>query len=308
MQRLDFSLSDNPEGTEEFCKLLNRSALSICYGLPISLRTEAVLFLYKHSQNSITEGFNFLRKYYSPSYSILYWINESAHGLPWENPWLTLLLESHSSALLLHSIDDHLTDGSLRANHIILQLRTEAWTRYAQSSKLFGREVHDGVLIADEFIDRYFKSIVNLGITESLEAHLSRFRSQMGIWSLQPYLLARSFFSKDQAELVRRMYEFFGVAWRLLDDYQDLNEDLENEDISSMIYFLPEYKRQDWKRNKKREILGLLEEIHLEDQIADLINSYLNEASKLAEDLHLPKYANSLLSLKIKEQAVSELT
>lgn len=104
------------------------------------------------------------------------------------------------------------------------------------------------------------------------------------------------------------MYEFFGIAWRLLDDYQDLNEDLENEDISSMIYFLPEDKRQDWKRSKKRETLGLLQEIQLERQIGDLINSYLNEASKLAEDLHLPKYSNSLLSLKITEPAVRELT
>ncbi|WP_210410850.1 hypothetical protein [Leptospira sarikeiensis] len=303
MQRLDFGLSDTTDESEEFCKLLNRSALSLCYGLPVSLRTEAVLFLYKYSHNGITESFNFLRKYHSPSYSILYWINESAHALPWENPWLTLLLESHSSALLLHSLDDHLSDGSLKANHTVLQLRTEAWNRYAQSSKLFGKEVHDGVLIAEDFIDKYFKAIVDTGISESLETHLSRFRSQMAIWSLQPYLLARSFFSKDQAGLVLKMYESFGIAWRLLDDYQDLSEDLANGHISSLVYFLPEEKRADWASDKKEEILGHFREIRLGRQISDLVNSYLSESARIADDLHLSKYSDSLLALKVVEHS-----
>ncbi|WP_210410048.1 hypothetical protein [Leptospira langatensis] len=301
MQRLEFGSKDSSDEEKDFCKLLNRSTLSLCYGLPTSLRTEAVLFLYKYSESSLIGGFDFLRRYYGPSYSILYWINESAQALPWEDSWLTLLLESHSCALLLHSLDDHLSDGSLKANHTILQLRTEAWTRYAQASKLFGKEIHGGVSILDEFIDRYFKTINDSSLLENLEAHLTRFRSQMATWSLQPYLLSRSYFSKDQAEVVLKMYESFGISWRLLDDYQDLQEDLENEEISSMTYFLPEGKRSEWGSEKKEEIIRFFQDIQLEKQVSDLVNSYLSDSARMADELHLTEYSESLKSLMISE-------
>ncbi|WP_210413012.1 hypothetical protein [Leptospira semungkisensis] len=303
MQRLEFGSKDPSEEEKDFCKLLNRSTLSLCYGLPVSLRTEAVLFLYKYSESSLIGGFDFLRRYYGPSYSILYWINESAQALPWEDSWLTLLLESHSCALLLHSLDDHLADGSIKANHTILQLRTEAWSRYAQSSKLFGKEIHGGVSISEEFVDKYFKTISDSSLLENLDAHLNRFRSQMATWSLQPYLLARSYFSRDQAELVLKMYESFGISWRLLDDYQDLNDDLENEELSSMVYFLPEEKRSEWGKEKKEEILHFFKEIQLEKQVSDLVNSYLSDSARMADELHLEKYSESLKSLRISEHS-----
>ncbi len=303
MQILNFGNIDTLKEEEDFSKLLNRSALSLCYGLPPSLRAETALFLYKYSESRLSDGFGFLKRYHRPSYSILYWINESAQALPWENPWLSLLVESHTYALLLHSLDDHLSDGSLRTTHTLLQLRTEAWTRYAQSVKLFGKEVHDGVLIADEFVDRYFRTINDSSMMESLGDHLGRFRSQMATWSLQPYLLARSFLSKDQAESVLKMYESFGISWRLLDDYQDLSEDLDNQVVSSMIYFLPEERRSDWGPDKKEEIIDYLMECQLEKQVSDLVNSYLSDAAKIADDLHLIRYSESLLALKISEMS-----
>ncbi|TGL44063.1 hypothetical protein EHQ61_19595 [Leptospira wolffii] len=301
MRNLDFGIIETSGEEKDFCKLLNRSTISLCYGLPASLRTEAVLFLYKYSESRLSEGFDFLRRYYSPCYSILYWINETAQSLPWDNPWLALLVESHASALLLHSLDDHLSDGSLRTTHTLLQLRTEAWSRYAQSSKLFAKEVHDGVLIAEEFVDRYFRTINDRSVLENLDEHLNRFRSQMATWSLQPYLLSRSFLSKDQAESVLKMYESFGISWRLLDDYQDLGEDLENSEKSSMIYFLPEEKREEWGPEKKAETLEYFRENHLNKHVSGLVNSYLESAAKIAQDLHLINYANSIRSLRIEE-------
>ncbi|EQA38242.1 hypothetical protein LEP1GSC047_0066 [Leptospira inadai serovar Lyme str. 10] len=299
MLKLEFGKYEASMEEESFHKLFNGAILNLCNELPASLRTETLRFLKEYSGCAISNNFDFFNKYNGPCYTIIYWINERAHNLSWDDPWLTLLIQSHSSALLLYSLDDHLVDKSLRTSGTLLQLRTQAWEKYSQAGRLFDKEIHKASLVREEFIDKYFRSIRDNGFADTLEDYLTRFRSQMAIWSLQPYLLARSFLSRAQAESVLKMYESFGIAWRLLEDYRDLGKDIESGSVSSMIYFLPEKVQLDWGKRARVEIFALFEESNLDQKVSDLTNSYLNEAAQMAAKLHLKEYAHCLSSMRL---------
>ncbi|TGK08596.1 hypothetical protein EHO60_14670 [Leptospira fletcheri] len=299
MRRLDFGNFEESREEAEFHKLLNEAVLNLCYELPPAIRSETLHFLYKYSDSTTDSGFDYFKKYYSPCYTILYWINENAQSLDWDDPLLELLIQSHSSALLLYSLDDHLVDQSLKTTHSLLQLRTQTWERYSQAGRLFAKEIHGGISVRDDFVDRYFNSVRDDSYMETLEAYLDRFRLRMATCSLQPYLLARSFMTREQAESVLKMYEAFGIAWRLLNDYQDLEKDLENDTFSSMTYFLSNADAMDWGSRGRSRILSCFENFGLEFKISDRINSYLKEAARIASELFLDHYANCLLSMRI---------
>ena len=113
---------------EAFRGELNREVLSLCDCLPQSMRTEAALFLMRYLQASFRDGLNFVNYFYSPAWSIIFWLHRTCPDN--RKPDLKYNKDAktgHTMAMFLHAFDDHLTDGQLPVTHLALLIRSQSW-------------------------------------------------------------------------------------------------------------------------------------------------------------------------------------
>ncbi|PJZ69087.1 hypothetical protein CH373_17600 [Leptospira perolatii] len=284
------------EDEQALLRKMNDALLNACRLMPSSFRSEAVLFLYQYSGSPIGEELNYFKEYYPPSFTILARLMEK-NTKSQNDQYSGHLIEAHSMALLLHSLDDHLVDQSLILTHLLLQFRTVIWLKYQDSLNYLVQILSDGKKIVERVIDDYFRSIQETRRLNSLDSYLDRFRKQMGTWSLQPYLLALELEGIDFANKLLLMYESFGIAWRLADDYQDLEEDLDRGDISSMIYFLPNELRADWNSENRKEIANIFRISNSGQKAREKVKENVLQAISIATELNLDTYADSLKRL-----------
>ena len=124
--KIDFGSVDLSGREKEFYKEFNSEIISLCDSLPESIQTDALLFFMKYSGLSIGHKLDFFKNYYVPSWSIIYWLIHS------ERPNRRLTQEdiknaktAHSMAMILHSLDDHISDKEIPASHLTLLLRSQ---------------------------------------------------------------------------------------------------------------------------------------------------------------------------------------
>jgi hypothetical protein len=243
------------EEEKTFGQMLSDEILYLCKSLPDSTRTDAVLFFLEHYNVSFSEPINFLKYYYTPAWSVLYWINKSA---PPEKKIgsgdLKNLITVHAMAMLLHVLDDHLTDAQIPVNHLSLLIRSQAWRLMLSAGETLYQQVEQGKQIFRTYLNDYYSGIRSQIVIKSLDQYCDLFKKQMGISLTAPVLLTK-LVSDDHLLLdtVISAYTSFGVAWRLLDDIQDIKNDI-IESIPSAVYFcLPDEDRKRVRENKKQK-------------------------------------------------------
>jgi hypothetical protein len=246
--RLDFGPVNLSEEEKEFSRDLNREILLLCKSLPESVQTEAVLFLLRYLRVSLEEGANFVRYFYAPAWSIVYWLMKSIPGK--RRLDLTDLEHAktgHTMAMFLHAIDDHLTDQEVPVTHLTLLLRSQSWMIMSKAFEKLSGRVEKGTAIVRDFINDYYSSIGKSDGIESLDSYCDYFRKQMATALIVPILLARRIDAREGfATSIQEIYSSFGIAWRLLDDLQDLEKDMKRGVHSSPYVCLPEEVRKLW--------------------------------------------------------------
>jgi hypothetical protein len=159
-------------------------------------------------------------------------------------------------------------------------------------------------------------SSTNRDATNDLDGFCMIFRRQMATALVVPVLMAKKI---DAAESfvspIREAYSSFGIAWRLLDDLQDMEKDMTEGVHSSLYVCLPAEMRKTWDQVKKkatgrngdpaRSVLNYILMNGIIETIRSRICSELESAVSLAGDCHLQGFAEELHSLleplKIRE-------
>jgi hypothetical protein len=282
------------EGT--FYQRFSNEILSLCRSLPESVQTDSMLFLMQYSGVNLGDELDFFANYYSPIWSILYWLchNNTLTGKQLKKGDVTNAVVAQSMAMFLHSLDDHLTDNQLSVSPLNLLLRSQAWTTMNRAFCKLAEGVPTGERTVRSFIDDYYSSIHDSKGLKSLDSYCDRFRRQMGIGMVVPILLSMkmtgiSDFTKD----IETAYGSFGIAWRLLDDIRDISRDIEKGSQSAIYLCLPERVRIHWKNNIFRNraaakattniILIHILEHSLIDKIKERICAELEKAASIVE-------------------------
>ncbi len=306
---IDFGGVNLSREEEAFRGELNREMLSLCKCLPKSVRTEATLFLVKYLQASFNDGLNFVNYFYAPAWSILFWLQQSCTDNRKLGPRCVKDAKTgHAMAMFLHAIDDHLTDGQLPVTHLALLMRSQSWMIMSDAFERLAKGVEKGRAIVCDLIDDYYSSIGKSDGAESLESYCKLFRKQMATWLIAPVLMAKRMSANEKfACSVRAVYSSFGIAWRLLDDLQDIEKDMMKGIHSSVYTCLPGEHRKRWDRVKEEralrnggcagQILNYLLTSGVIDQIRQRICRELESAASIASSCSMSGLAGELCCL-----------
>ncbi len=306
--KIDFGTVNLSKEEEKFRGDLNREMLSLCQHLPKSMRTEAVLFLMEYLHTSFIGCVNFVDYFYSPAWSILFWLYQFS---PEKRKLYSKIKDAkagHAMAMFLHALDDHLTDGQLPVTHMTLLMRSQSWMIMNQAFKKLARGVDQGPEIVSDLIDDYYSSISKSDGGESLDSYCEFFRKQMATWLIAPILMARRISADDEFHRsIQAAYHSFGIAWRLLDDLQDIKKDMMRGFHSSIYVCLNKDLREWWdedteeKKNRNGEyvqtVLGYVLEEGVFDIIKDRVCSELESAASIADSCGMSGFADELRCL-----------
>ena len=242
---------------------MNQEMMGLLRSLPASVHTDAVILLMEHFRTPFFPEFNYFRNYHAPAWSILYWLERMGPGRDAAAVKVNRhAMQAHAMALFLHPLDDHLNDGQLPATHLHLLLRSQAWLRMNTALERLAAGVADGALIVRGFIDDYYASIGSPPVVATLEAYCAHFRNQMATWMTVPILMAvQKACDAGFTDALQKAYGSFGIAWRLMDDLQDMETDLANGSHSAIYCCLPDNIRQLWDQPIGLENRGRLAKI-----------------------------------------------
>jgi hypothetical protein len=306
---IDFGSIDISPEEEEFCSDLNREIILLCKSLPESAQTDALLFLMNYSRISFGEDLDFFKHYYAPVWSVLYWlIRRSQEGEGLEQIEMRNAKTAHSMAMFLHSLDDHLNDNQLPASHMALLLRSQSWMIMRQALSSLADKVDGGEEIVQSFIGDYYSGICGSTKIDSLGNYCDLFRKLMAMGLIVPALITRKISSDEGfTDAVLKAYGSFGIAWRLLDDLQDIREDMAKGVYSSVYVCLPEKLRdswngdgeekKDWNGGYSRLVLSYVRENGVIDRIRDRIYSELEFAVSTANRCRMSGLAGEFRAL-----------
>ena len=307
--RFDFGKVNLSLEEEEFRGEFNHEMISFCARLPRSVRTEAALFLVKYLRTSFRDGLNFVNYFYAPAWSVLFWLHRYGTSNRKLDPkYMEAAKAGHAMAMFLHAFDDHLTDGQLATTHLALLIRSQSWMVMNGAFERIARGVKEGPAIVRDCVDDYYSSIGTASEMESLDGYCSLFRKQMATWLIVPILMARKIDDNDEfARSIQETYCSFGIAWRLLDDVQDIEKDMTEGTHSSVYTCLPVEIRKEWDRVKKEKavkgvgsnghVLNYIVTNGVIDMVKQRICSELESAASRADSCGIAGFADELRCL-----------
>lgn len=254
----------NPtEAVAAFGHDMNREMMALLRSLPAALHADAVVFFMQHFRTSFFPAFNYFRNYHTPSWSIIYWLDRMGYGRCGLSPEDRLHARTaHAMALFLHPLDDHLADGQLSATHLHVLLRSQAWLRMSAALDRLAFGVKGGAEIVTGLLNEYYASIGIPPERETLDGYCHHFRKQMATGMIVPALLmAKMKCESAFREKLKTAYGAFGIAWRLLDDLQDLNVDMQTGSHSAIYFCLSPGIKELWDQTPQGEDTGHCEKI-----------------------------------------------
>ncbi len=242
---------------------------------------------------SILEGYcggsdDFFRLFYQPVWSFLHWF---------DNRVSSDAVRAHTLALFLHLWDDHLADGQLAKNALRQRIQQIGWRHFERNTCSFLQQT-SGVkpTLFDRHVARYKKSISTPCPKNRLSSYCDHFRKQIATWTLIPYAVGHGEGGKNAGRDLSRIIELFSTAWRLVDDWEDIDEDIVAGSHSSVYLLLDQEGRSAWDScsvnnagEKKLDDQSWLQVMQhagrcgVEDQLAAAIGQNLDDAAACAD-------------------------
>jgi hypothetical protein len=307
---IDFGTIILTRKMKELHQILNREMIDLCKCLPESVQDRALQFLMEYNRISPGEPLNFFKKYYLPAWSVIYHLLSEKNQKDINEDLLTAL-RGQALAMFLHSFDDHLNDGDIPASHLTLLLRSAAWVRFNGCIEYFSAEKPETENIAKDLIGDYYAGMLSEGRVDDLDGYCSLFKKQMATGLVMPVCIAKSLAIDDSVtELVRKSYEAFCVAWRLLDDINDIEEDILDGRRAAPYCALPADQRALWDIKNKKERLEKITTILIKEEIPQKIirriKSEMTGAEAYARRAGLPALADEYSCLRRPVESVLE--
>jgi len=194
--------------------------------LPAAMRQEARTMVEAYSGRA---G-EFYRLYYQPVWSFLHWLDAPDEART-----------AQALGLFLHLWDDHLCDGQLATTQLTLQVRTDAWMAYLDHARRLAHQMGADPSWVDAHAATYLPEPI-----ADVDAFCMRFERQIAIWTLVPRLLGPALGGMDAGDDLANVLRAFSNAWRLVDDIQDVEEDVQAGVASAVWHTLNAEGRVAW--------------------------------------------------------------
>jgi hypothetical protein len=213
---IDFGKPGPLPAIDALADRLNAEIMALTAGLPDPLCNEAAAVL-----NGYAAGRRFIDLFYRPVWSFLHWMPP-----PSDAGLLEQACRVQAMSLFLHLWDDHLSDGQLAPDLLRLHLRSLAWQRFRDGAEILRTHAHLPAQAFDSLVAGYLSAVHRPGLVDTLGAHAERMVAQVGIWRVVPLLYGHVAAGPAGGAGLTRIVERFSVAWRLMDDVQDVASDI----------------------------------------------------------------------------------
>ena len=309
-ETMDFGKITLSQRERNFYRRFNQGMVSFCRSLPASTQTDSIHFLMQYAGIPPGGELDFFARYYPPTWSILYWLSRD------RTLWTRRLkkrdvskaITAQTLAMFLHSLDDHLSDKQLSVSPLTLLLRSQAWTIMNQAFADLAEGLPGGKRTVRGFLDDYYSSLQDSREPKSLTSYGRLFKKQMAIGLVAPILFSMKLAgTSDFIRDLETAYGSFGIAWRLLDDIQDIRGDMEQRTHSAVYLCLSEKVKTLWNqpprssragaRDGTKAILGHILEYRLIDKIKENIGAELEKAASRVEVHNLSGLAHEFRCL-----------
>jgi hypothetical protein len=302
---IDFGTVHLSNKKKGFCHELNNEIMFLCNSLPTTTQTDALLFLMRHLNTSFGQELAFFRYYYTPTWSIIYWLIQALNEKRLEQEDVKNAKTGHSMSMLLHALDDHLIDGEIPVTHLALLLRSQSWMIMNNALKNLADDIEGGEKIIQCFIDDYYSSIGSSKEIESLDEYCELFRKQMGIGFIVPVLITKKTTTDEKlCSAIQTAYGSFGIAWRLLDDIKDIKIDIMKGIHSSVYICLSDNAKNYWDIYNKEQngdcakvIVNYILKNGVINKIVKRICGELGLAASIASDSNMIGWADEFRCL-----------
>jgi len=305
---IDFGSRQLSKDEERLRQGLNRQILEVIRSLPHAVQTRTFLALVHHLKLPLAPEVDFFTGFYPPTWTILHWISSTFNGKgALSEKDLRPYQAVHAIAMLLHLIDDHITDGDLPATHLALLFRSQSWMVMHRAIENLTADRKNDRHRAQGFIARYYSAVESSGEMDSLDAYCAQFKDAIGMGYIAPALLtSRLTASAQLVEAVQSAFGAFGCAWRLLDDLRDIPSDMARGVKSAVYVCLPEDLKRMWgpgkrgasgiEKQSRQTIQGALE-TKIVAPIVERLCRELDVAAAIADGIDIKGYAEELRTL-----------
>jgi hypothetical protein len=288
------------EEAEAFRREMSHELIGLMRSLPGATHADAAVFFMQDLGIPFIPVFDFFGPYVAPAWSILYWLEQHpaiAPSLKTEDR--NHARTAHSMALFLHLLDDHLNDGQLPATHLNLLLRSQAWLKMNAAVTHLSAGVDGGAEIVRGFIEAYYASIGAPPPADTLDGYCRHFRHQMATGMIVPVLLAIKLTGDEGFSIaLEEAYGAFGIAWRLLDDLQDLEADMRTGSHSGIYFALPPEIQPLWgQMSQVAELLAAIARRGIRETLEERISLELASAAATLEKIQMTGLAEECRSL-----------
>ncbi len=283
---------------------LNRQLIPFCQSLPPALQTGAIFAIQQYFTGfQLGNLQRFFTKFYAPSWTLLGWMGRASGAITAAE--LEQAIHLQGMAYFLHMLDDHLNDGQIPVNHLMLQLRTQTWMRFIQGAEQLVLSERRRESLIYCWVNRYFSGVHGLEPADSLAAYCEQFRQQLSTTLVLPMIVADR--TSHNAADVQEAYEAFCIAWRLLDDLRDCQDDALAGEMSGIYYLLTLEQRQAWLSCRGLEPTSLqwqalAQQLELSGVLQIVVKeilAWLAISESAANRANLPGYAGELRQLAL---------
>ncbi len=309
---VDFGVIASTSGRDELLRRLNSAIIELVRSLPRSMQTEAMLFVMSYAGLRLGDELDLFRNYYPPIWSCLWWIIQ-VDNVQCTKEFIDAAASAQALAMMLHSLDDHLCDGEVPVSLLTLLLRSQTWLRMHDSVVQLAETVPSGNPLVTDLLNDYYAGITDKDGAGDLNEYCTKFEKQMALGLIVPSLLARMIegcrrFQSNLEEKLRASLVRFGVAWRLLDDIRDIEEDMRFGRKTGVYLLLSGEGQALWggtqtsgKESKPYEsvaiLAGMIQERNIIEILVGRIVDELHRAVAYAKEAGLHGLASEYLAL-----------
>jgi hypothetical protein len=293
--KLDFGSTELSARQRALLIEMNAQLPALCRAMPKPLRDPALLAIQRSfSGFRLQNLLHFFEKFYAPAWTVLDLLDPERAALSEDD--VRLGARTQAMALFVQMLDAHLSDGRLPANHLFLQLRTEAWRWFSAGVEAAAVHVEGGDALGASLIDTYFEGVHRQDESYDATSYRARTCQKNAMGLVIPLLLARR--AAVDERVLRSAYEAFVVAWRMLEDLRDFERDAKTGNQTSLYFVLPQSLQALWKSADGKELADRLRSSGQEALFVDLIGYELDAAVTLAREAGLAGYAAQIHHLR----------
>ncbi|NJL61349.1 MAG: hypothetical protein HC903_05370 [Methylacidiphilales bacterium] len=283
---------------------MNREIILLCRSLPASLQDSAVIIIQRYYTGfKISNLLTFFTNFYAPSWSLIHWMQQANPVL--QASELESAFSGQAMAYFVYMLDDRLSNGQIPTTHLLLHLRSSAWTKFHHAAIALTKNISNSEELVEELVDNYFSGIHEPEEVDSINSYCNLFCKQLSTTLVIPILIARN--TGFDISRIRQAYESFGIAWRLLDDLRGCSHDAFAGELSAIYYLLPLEERQLWlncqgedeESKHWQKLKSYLEQQGILRKLVSHICTSLKEAQKNADLAGLSGYVNQIQQLAI---------